>query len=595
MSEMAKTILLIAVAGVSLAVAFASGPSTDVQNLDALVGERLNQFEVEDARRLKIVKFDSDTAETREFEVAENDGLWTIPSKQDYPADAAQQMGEAATVLIDREVLRVAGKNADSHEEFGVVDPSRSSLDSKAEGVGTRVSITDANDKTLADMIIGKPVKEAAGQYFARNADQDVVVVMNLAPEKLSTKFEDWIEDDLLQLSPMDIRRVTIKDYSAELQPVLTAAGLSMQVSWDRRGEFELAFDPQGSKWEPVALQEFDPESKELVPFELDEAQQLNDAALGELRTALDDLKLVDVERKPAGLSADLKGGSDFLKNQDAARSLVAKGFAPLSLEQGAPPEILSTEGEIVCAQDNGVEYVLRFGNLQIGEEGESTSGEPSASAAGETTEDGDKDTDDNSDDGINRYLFVMARFNESMIEKPKPQELPELPPEVAEEEEEEEVAIEDETEDETEKDTAEDTDEETTEETEEETAEDTTKETEEETDSDAPREDASDDTSDDASEADRDAILAAREAIEKENERQQNEYNDKIEAGRKRVAELNQRFGDWYYVISNDVYKKIHLGRDDLIQKKGDEKPATPPGPPGGGIPGLPNLPLGN
>ena len=54
------------------------------------------------------------------------------------------------------------------------------------------------------------------------------------------------------------------------------------------------------------------------------------------------------------------------------------------------------------------------------------------------------------------------------------------------------------------------------------------------------------------------------------------------IAAGQEKVAELNERFGDWYFVISNDVYKKIHLGRDQVIKKKdaaggGEAAPARP------------------
>ena len=37
---------------------------------------------------------------------------------------------------------------------------------------------------------------------------------------------------------------------------------------------------------------------------------------------------------------------------------------------------------------------------------------------------------------------------------------------------------------------------------------------------------------------------------------------------GKERVAELNDRFGDWYYVISDEVYKKIAIGRDELIER---------------------------
>ncbi len=65
-------------------------------------------------------------------------------------------------------------------------------------------------------------------------------------------------------------------------------------------------------------------------------------------------------------------------------------------------------------------------------------------------------------------------------------------------------------------------------------------------------------------------------------------------------MQELNERFGDWYYVIDNRVYQQIHLSRDDVIEAtvikstqeaeaEGDADDA-----PGIGLPGLPNLPLG-
>ena len=34
-------------------------------------------------------------------------------------------------------------------------------------------------------------------------------------------------------------------------------------------------------------------------------------------------------------------------------------------------------------------------------------------------------------------------------------------------------------------------------------------------------------------------------------------------------MKELNDRFADWYFIISEDVYKKIHLGRSDVVKKK--------------------------
>ena len=175
----------------------------------------------EDAKRLRIVRFDEDTATLREFEVAEQDGLWSIPSKDGYPADAAQQMAEAATSLMDRKILHVASKNAGDHEQYGVIDPLSPKLEAGPEGRRhARHDVGRRTNKPLVDLIVGKAVKDAEGQRYVREAGRDVVYVIEIDPTKLSTNFEDWIEKDLLKLNAWDLQQVEIKDYSAELVQV---------------------------------------------------------------------------------------------------------------------------------------------------------------------------------------------------------------------------------------------------------------------------------------------------------------------------------------------------------------------------------------
>ena len=95
------------------------------------------------------------------------------------------------------------------------------------------------------------------------------------------------------------------------------------------------------------------------------------------------------------------------------------------------------------------------------------------------------------------------------------------------------------------------------------------------------------------------------RERIRKENQRKQDERDEALKKVNQQVAELNARFADWYYIISEDEYKKIHLGRSDLIkesaaardegfgidafrklQKDGPDKPADEPAAGGGAFP---------
>jgi hypothetical protein len=578
MTETAKTLVFMAAGAVALLAAFAVIPGSNALDPTEYVGLRINEFEVDKPKRLKIVKFDAETATPHEFEVAEENGLWTIPSKDGYPADATDQMAEAANCLIDREILRIASTSRTEHGALGVINPSDAKLSSEADGVGIRVIMSD-DEGVLTDMIVGKPVRDAKGQYHVRKAKEDVVYVVELDPSKLTTRFEDWIEDDLLKINPFDIRRIEIKDYTAELMP--TSQGIG--VKWDRRSEMALDYDATDSKWSGESLKQFDKGTESYVDYKLTDDEEIDQETLNKLRDSLDDLLLVDVERKPEGLSADLKAGEDFVKDNEAALDLMGRGFAPIGSKDGSSVDILSTEGEVVTSLQDGVEYVLRFGNLQM----ESDGGE-SPSATDENQE---------AEDHINRYLFVMARFNESLIEKPELDELPELP-EGAEEPAGESTSVDGNETDEAKEETAHETvpednkaDAESAGESASADGEDKSETSDESTEDDSVEEKSPEDEAKAKEIAD---IIAARKEIEKENQRRLDEYQAKIDEGKKHVAELNERFGDWYYVISDDVFKQIHLSLDDIVKKKGEGEKEDAAAPPASGIPGFPNLPLG-
>jgi hypothetical protein len=248
--------------------------------------------------------------------------------------------------------------------------------------------------------------------------------------------------------------------------------------------------------------------------------------------------------------------------------------------------QIYSTEGEVTCATKDGVKYVLRFGNLaDTGAEG---GDKPAA----------DGKEGDAKSNGPSRYLFVTAQFDDKMIPKP---ELSPVPGEEAAEAKpadakpEEGAAEKPATEAPAETPAAEEAKPQGAAKPEAEadkSAEPSVPETktalQEEAKSDAkaaeqpaaekPADAAADKPAAEAKPAEPAKPTtpeeAAKLAVQKENKRRQDEYDAAIKAGQDKVKELNDRFADWYYIISDDVYKKIHLGRKDIIQAKQLENP---------------------
>jgi hypothetical protein len=329
------------------------------------------------AASLEIVSFDEDTATLLPFKVVKTGGVWVLPAQQNYPADAKDQLAAAATELIDRPILDVVSTSPGDHEVYGVIEPDAEKVEVGATGVGQLIEIRDASGNKLARLIVGKEDKRPGGAAaggrtlrFVRKAGQDPVYRVEIDTSKFTTKFDDWIEKDLLKLSPWDVRRLTIDDSTCSFEVDPGSGGLA--VSQDRRGLIELAYDDREAKWSLLKLEEFTAKG-EAEEKSLGDGEELASSRLNDLRNALGDLSIVDVVRKPTGLSADLKAEEAFTGDQEAVLSLAQRGFFPF--QSG---EILSSSGETVIGMKDGVEYLLRFGNSTT----VAASGEPGGDAA---------------------------------------------------------------------------------------------------------------------------------------------------------------------------------------------------------------------
>lgn len=614
MTESSKTGIIAAIAAVSTFLAW----STTTRNYStgsSTATDRINQPLFEkfadplSAASLKIVKYDSDAEQYEEFEVAKDrNGVWTIPSHENYPADANKQMSEAANLFVGLKALNIASEKRDEHKMFGVLEPDKKKEAEGGDGVGELVQFRGEKGDVLADLIIGKVDATDTKKRFVRIPSEDVIYVVELNANPLSTDFKQWIESDLLKLSSNDIEGIGIRNYSL----VKTGQGtLGLSQNYDA----DLSFNVRDGKWQPTNLLVYD--GRVAKPKEMEPNEEVNAAKLNDMKSALDNLRIVNVAKKPAGVAADLRGE----KLQDSTlQALQRRGFFASQTSGTDSYELYAMNGDLQVTLKDGVQYLLRFGN------GAGASFEPVET---EETKDGEAPKEVS----INRFLLVTTRLDESKFPPPDLERVPESVEELKASEAakkaarqpaspsgaaatepmptEPSAAVEPAgTEPGAEPAGAEPAAAEPANADQPKPSEGETSEGEKPS-GDQPAKDPVAESvgaktptrfvsfQDPAPPAElseeewKERLEAERERITKENQRKIDQRNDRLAVAKKRVAELNARFADWYYIVSDSEFKRLKIELADLITKKGVGLPTPPatglPGSvPGFNIPGL-------
>ena len=321
-------------------------------------------------KTIEVIDYDEVTATASPLKVEFKDNRWGIPSHHDYPADAENRLADTAAALMALRKDIVVSERIEDHSRYGVIDP----LDDRTAsltGRGKRVTLKDENDRVLADFVIGKSAEGKPGyQYMRVPAQRRTYSVKTDA--RVSSRFEDWIETDLLKLNAGDIRKITINSYSIN----------------ERLGRLEnserTVLTKRKDRW-------------------LMGRRRLRGKKIEGLTEALDNLRIVDVQPKPENLTRDLKTPEGIRLSMESVLSLRRKGFFITPLGQ-----LLSNEGEILVETANGIQYTLRFGEVAPG-----GTGAPAGSSEKEGTEatrgEGTKER---------RYLFITVDYSAARARK---------------------------------------------------------------------------------------------------------------------------------------------------------------------------------
>ena len=601
MTESSKTGIMAAIAAVSMFLAwstttrnYSTGISTAAARIKLPLFEKF--ADPLTAASLKIMKYDSDAEQYEEFEVAKDrNGVWTIPSHENYPADANKQMSEAANLFVGLKALNIASEKREEHKMFGVLEPDKKKEAEGGDGVGELVQFRDDKGDILADLIIGKVDATDTKKRFVRIPAEDVIYVVELNTNPLSTDFKQWIESDLLKLSSNDIEGIGIRNYSL----VKTGQGtLGLSQNYDA----DLSFNVRDGKWQPTNLVVYD--GRVAKPREIEPTEEVNATKLNDMKGALDNLRIVNVAKKPAGVAADLRGEK---LQESTLQALQRRGFFASQTSGTDSYELYAMNGDLQVTLKDGVQYLLRFGN------GAGASFEPVET---EETKEGEAPKEVS----INRFLLVTTRLDESKFPPPDLERVPETVEELKAMEAAKKAASQPAVPVEpmpTEPPAAEPAATEPANADPAKPAGDTPAEEKPAEEKPAEEKPAGDEPTKDPVARSQDAkgsarlvsfqdpappaelsdeewkerLEAERERITKENQRKIDQRNDRMAVGKKRVAELNARFADWYYIVSDSEFKRLKIELADLITKKGVGLPAPPSSGLPGSLPGL-NIP---
>lgn len=584
MNESTRTLSYVGVAAVSVVLAafFAPANPKAPDEFGDLGRPFYADFDATAAKSLTVVSFSEDSTRSKVFNVEQKDGKWIIGSHRNYPADGKDRLAKTAASVIGIKKEQFATKDPEQYVAMQVVDPLDED-NKKLKGRGQRVTLKDASGKVLADYIIGKRVPNRDSYYYIRNPGEKSVYMAKLNID-LSTKFADWIESDLLQLQGENLSEIVVNKYSID----------------KKKGKLvgqETNVLKRAKPADPWTLDGLDAAKEEV-----------NQDEVRTMTTALADLKILGVREKPEGLSSDLKTDKGIALDQVAMRDLQAKGF--YFQPDG---QLICNEGEMIPITDAGVAYTLRFGEVFVGSELEMETG-LEADQRKQEEKDGKKEKVEEKGSTKSRYVFITAHFDPAAL-GPKP-EAPgkkaatpaEKTPAAAQPEEAKpaeekpaeekpaadkpaeekpaEAAPEAKADEPAKKGDCQDAPEKAAEEKPEAAPEA------------KPEPEAKEPAAPEAKPAEAKPAEAKPEAAPvaapaapkgptaeeqakadllaatKKYETDLKVYDDKVAKSQKKVKELNERFADWYYVISEENFLKLRLSRASLVKEKTKAEP---------------------
>lgn len=608
----------LALAGTSVGLYYASQPVAPDQyaKVHTVFYEGFNS--ADQIATMQLTAVDSD-GEAQTFQLEKQNGLWIIPTHHNYPAEAGQRLSQTATALQGLERLRLANAAKGAQDNLGVLDPTSDAAKENPDAAGKLIQFKDSNDEVLFELIVGNQVekKENANVYdlqatqdegsfyYVRVPSENETYVAELSLD-ISNKFSDWINQDLLELTTGQLRKLKLDNYRLESRNVIANGGISVQRQLVREGELVLSKSSASDPW--------------TVP-DMAPNQEVDSAKVDQVLEAIENVELVGVRPQytyqgqsllddelqlslPEALQKDQQAAIQALEEMQS--ELINAGFGLAQDPQTGKTRLVAEFGEMEATSNEGIIYTLFYGAevqgegsaIEIGSTGNNETAKDNNEA--EKTDGGASAADASAEDAeAGRLVMIRVTFDPEQVEgkpvepvQPEKMTLPEnfgiestptptfdAPPVPRQEDGDtnSEVGSEPTGETSTEEPNPNASPEETPESSEEAAGLFNIQETE---------------TGSQDQQAEENAAPAAPamsmrqqaqqqldmqyqmqmqqyESQKKQYQTQLQQYEEKIEKAKQKAQRLKERFADWYYVVPNSDLEALRMKPADVIKAK--------------------------
>ncbi len=165
--------------------------------------ELFEEYVPEDVSWIEVVRFNGELGEPETIRIRKRNDKWILPAKNNFTAGNTERISEATVALRKLVINDVKEDTQSFHMKYGVVDPGETMTET-GSGYGTRITLENRDNESIASLIVGKQVKSTSQQiqHYVRIPGQSPVFVTNFDADILKVDFSDWVDTNPARFGP---------------------------------------------------------------------------------------------------------------------------------------------------------------------------------------------------------------------------------------------------------------------------------------------------------------------------------------------------------------------------------------------------------